>query len=117
MIGAIKAMKNVNNKNTMKSEATGEQWENVDKIPMGDTFMEALKGKQEIFGKEDIRVTAFATIISKFKLNILKFDANVFKFLQEKKLYIKLNFLRGTTPSARGLSHAPTRFTYKETTS
>lgn len=78
----------------MKSEAIGEQWENVDKIPTGDAFIEAFERRQEIFRKEEIRVTAFATIISKFKMNILKFDVSVFKFLQKKKNYtLNLTFL------------------------
>ena len=91
VIGAINAMRRVDSNITVKSKVTGEHWKNGDEIPMGDAFMNAFDAKQELFGKEEIPVIVYATIMSKFRLNILKFDTNIFKFLQENKLYIKFN--------------------------
>ena len=45
MIRAIKAIKKVDDKITVKSEATGEHWDNKDEIPMGDAFIDAFEEK------------------------------------------------------------------------
>lgn len=97
MIGAIKAMKRVDNGITVKSKTTGEYWLNKDKILTGDAFLNTFNAKQELFGKEEICVIAYTTIMSKFKLNILKFDTNVFKFIQEKKYTPSLTTSNVTT--------------------
>ena len=102
-ISAIKAMQKVDVGITVKSEATGEYWDNVDEISKGDAFMNAFEAKQELFGKDEIRVIAYLTILSKFRLNILKFDADIFKYLQENKLYIKLDFFEQNNTVSPGI--------------
>lgn len=94
VIGAINAMRRVDGNITVKSKVTGEHWQKDNKIPMGDAFMHAFDAKQELFMKDKVHVIAYATIVLKFRLNIIKFDTNVFKFLQENKLYIKLDHFK-----------------------
>ena len=102
-IGLIKAMRKVDDGITVKSEATGEYWDNVDEILKGDAFINAFEAKQELFGKDEIRVIAYLTIISKFRLNILKFDVNVFKYLKENQLYIKRNYFEQNDTVSPGI--------------
>lgn len=103
IIGVIKVMKTVDKDIKIKSKETGEQWEKMEDIPKGKAFKNAFEVKQELFGKEGIRLVAFATLISQFKLNTMKFDSHVFRYLQMNNVYIKQDFFERNNTVSPGI--------------
>eukprot|EP00957_Ditylum_brightwellii_P107493 8201835-Ditylum_brightwellii.AAC.1 len=90
----------------LHSSVNGKIWQNTSAYPTGAEFIKASDVKQEIIGHNPTRVKLFATLISKLRLNTIKFDSTLYTYLNKHSLYIHPDqFMRNNTVVIREITN------------